>query len=81
MIIIFSDFQAIQFVEPKFWCDISYYELNNRVGEAFHASESSLWIDGFTDPSNKLVNVSLDTRALFVLLNIAKQILCHTVPT
>lgn len=49
---IHADFHAIQFVEPKHWCDISYYELNNRVGEAFHASENDLFIDGFTDPSS-----------------------------
>uniref|UniRef100_A0A4W5RIG9 Mothers against decapentaplegic homolog n=1 Tax=Hucho hucho TaxID=62062 RepID=A0A4W5RIG9_9TELE len=34
------------------WCSIVYYELNNRVGEAYHASSTSVLVDGFTDPSN-----------------------------
>eukprot|EP00116_Pleurobrachia_bachei_P008242 sb/3468504/ len=46
------EFQSIPFEAPKYWCDISYYELNNRVGEAFHGSEFNLCIDGFTDPSD-----------------------------
>lgn len=38
--------------EPQYWCSIVYYELNNRVGEAFHASHTSIVTDGFCDPSN-----------------------------
>uniref|UniRef100_A0A8C6Z5J2 Mothers against decapentaplegic homolog n=1 Tax=Nothoprocta perdicaria TaxID=30464 RepID=A0A8C6Z5J2_NOTPE len=44
--------QPVAYEEPKHWCSIVYYELNNRVGEAFHASSTSVLVDGFTDPSN-----------------------------
>lgn len=48
----FADLQPVTYQEPQFWCSIVYYELNNRVGEAFHASQTSIVVDGFTDPSN-----------------------------
>ncbi|XP_037353412.1 mothers against decapentaplegic homolog 1 [Talpa occidentalis] len=47
-----GDVQAVAYEEPKHWCSIVYYELNNRVGEAFQASSTSVLVDGFTDPSN-----------------------------
>ncbi|MBN3325431.1 SMAD9 protein, partial [Atractosteus spatula] len=47
-----TDLRPVCYEEPEYWCSVAYYELNNRVGETFHASARSVLIDGFTDPSN-----------------------------
>ena len=44
--------EPVTYYEPAFWCAISYYEMQNRVGETFHAINSSITVDGFTDPGN-----------------------------
>ncbi|CAI9737289.1 mothers against decapentaplegic homolog 5-like [Octopus vulgaris] len=47
-----QDGMQVTYQEPQYWSSIVYYELNSRVGEAFHASNTSIVVDGFTDPSN-----------------------------
>ena len=47
-----ADVQPVAYSEPKHWCNVVYYELNNRVGEAFCASNTSIIVDGFTNPSS-----------------------------
>jgi hypothetical protein len=47
-----SDVQAVTYQEQRNWASVAYYELNNRVGEVFHATSTSIIVDGYTDPSN-----------------------------
>lgn len=42
----------VEFQEAEHWSSIAYYELNNRVGEVFHATTNSVIVDGFTNPSH-----------------------------
>lgn len=47
-----GDVAQVSYQEPAFWASIAYYELNCRVGEVFHCNNSSVIVDGFTNPSN-----------------------------
>ena len=47
------DIQPVHYSEPKCWCQISYYELNNRVGAPFDCESAAVTVDGFTDPSHQ----------------------------
>lgn len=44
--------ELVEYAEPRAWCTIHYYELTEKVGDAFHATVRDITIDGFTDPSN-----------------------------
>lgn len=48
-----QEFVQVHYQAPEYWASISYYELNNRVGEQFRCStlSNTIIIDGFTNPS------------------------------
>lgn len=48
-----SDMEQVHYVEPEYWANVAYYELNGRVGELFRCNTNSyeLVVDGFTQPS------------------------------
>jgi MAD (mothers against decapentaplegic) family protein 2/3 len=47
-----AEVRPVSYTEQSYWCSIAYYELQSRIGEVFHASQPSLSVDGFTDPSS-----------------------------
>ncbi|CBY19251.1 unnamed protein product [Oikopleura dioica] len=47
-----SDVSPVHYAEPKCWCQITYYELNHRVGVPFDCESKAITVDGFTDPSS-----------------------------
>ena len=52
MLLLCVDVQPVTYQEQRNWASVAYYELNNRVGEVFHATSTSVIVDGYTDPSN-----------------------------
>lgn len=50
-----ADAQPVLYEDQPFWASIAYYELNSKVGEAFHCNSTSVIVDGFTSPSNPRV--------------------------
>nr|QXY82403.1 SMAD2 HduSMAD2 [Halisarca dujardinii] len=47
-----EDVVPVTYIEPDHWCEISYYEMSDHVGEKFPARRQVINIDGGTDPSS-----------------------------
>lgn len=52
------EMEPVHYVEPEYWANVAYYELNHRVGEQFRCNSNSysLTVDGFTHPSCNTFN-------------------------
>lgn len=57
---------SLTLTAPEFWCTITYFELDQQVGETFKVpySYARVTVDGYTDPS------SLDRFCLGQLSNV-----------
>lgn len=54
-----NDYVDMTLNNLEYWCSVYYYELNTRVGDAFHAGRSVLIVDGFTEPCYRADRFSL----------------------
>ena len=58
----------IEYQEPPCWCSITYYELKQQIGQAFHATCTRVVVDGYTDPC-----VNADRFCLGLLSNVDRN--------
>ncbi|KAL7630314.1 UNVERIFIED_CONTAM: hypothetical protein RMT77_019540 [Armadillidium vulgare] len=62
-----KDFIQVKYEDTPHWASISYYELNQRVGDIFKVKSSNIQVDGFTTP------LTTDRFSLGLLSNINRN--------
>ncbi|CAB3403550.1 unnamed protein product [Caenorhabditis bovis] len=68
--------------KPKAWAQVSYFELNSRVGDMYKLVNPTVIIDGFTDPSNsndriclgQITNVNRNTTIELTRMHIGRGV-------